>query len=130
MFVRKTFLGHLKARAQELINCTAWSIYKYISSMMFEPHIHLFSLLLVLERLRMSQQLTNQELGLFVNGVDTSEIEDNIVFGDKPEWLTNKVWLDCAALETTLTCFRGLRDSFKKHSVQWQEYFKVSVQKI
>ena len=122
--------GHLKARAQELINCTASAIYKYISSMMFEPHIHLFSLLLVLERLRMSQQLTNQELGLFVNGVDTSEIEDNIVFGDKPEWLTNKVWLDCAALETTLTCFKGLRDSFKAHSVQWQEYFKVSVHTV
>ena len=39
----------------------------------------------------MSQQLSNQELGLFVNGVDTSEIEDNIVFDDRPEWLTNKV---------------------------------------
>ena len=59
--------------------------------MMFESHVQLFSLLLTLERLRMSQLLTNQELGLFVNGVDTSEIEDNIVFDDKPDWVTNKV---------------------------------------
>ena len=86
--------GHLKARAQELINCTASQVYKYISSMMFESHVQLFSLLLALERLRMSQQLTNQELGLFVNGVDTSEIEDNIVFDDKPDWVTNKVGIN------------------------------------
>ena len=36
-----------------------------------------------------------------------------------------QVWLDCAALETTLACFKGLRDSLKKYSTQWQEYFKV-----
>ena len=59
--------------------------------MMFERHTQLFALLLTLERLRMTHQLTNQELGLFVNGVDTSDIEDSIVFDDKPEWLSNKV---------------------------------------
>ena len=92
------FVGHLKARAQELINSTASEVYKYISSMMFESHVQLFSLLLALERLRMSQQLTNQELGLFVNGVDTSEIEDNIVFDDKPDWVTNKVKMSLVTL--------------------------------
>lgn len=59
--------------------------------MFFEQHNKLFDLLITLERLRMAQQINNQELGLFVNGVDTSEIEDNIVFDDKPDWITNKV---------------------------------------
>lgn len=67
------------------------AVYTRVSAMMYEQHKQLFALLLALERLRMNHQLTNQELGLFVNGVDTSAIEDNIVFDDRPEWLTNKV---------------------------------------
>ena len=58
---------------------------------MFEQHSQLFGLLVTMERMRMSQQLSNQELGLFVNGVDTLEMEHSIEFDDKPDWLTNKV---------------------------------------
>ena len=84
-------IGAPQARAQELIDATTGSIYTFVSLMMFEQHTHLFAVLVTLEHMRMSQKLTNQELGLFVNGVDTSKIEDTIVFEDKPTWISNKV---------------------------------------
>ena len=59
--------------------------------MMLEQHATLFALFVALERLRLDHKLTNQELGLFTNGIDTLEIEDNIVFEDKPTWVSNKV---------------------------------------
>ena len=79
------------ARAQELINGITTDVHKYMSQMMFEQHIQLFNLLLSLERMRMSAQITATELGLFVNGVDTSDVEESFVFDDKPSWLSNKV---------------------------------------
>lgn len=83
--------GSPEARAQELIDATTDAIYQYVATMMHQRHTQLFALLVSLERMRMSQQLTKQELGLFVNGVDTSDIENSIVFDNKPEWVTNKV---------------------------------------
>ena len=85
------FVGSPEARAQELINATTCAVYDRVSSMMFERHVELFSLLVVLERLRMSQQLSNEELALFINGVDTSAIEGAMSSADKPNWLTKKV---------------------------------------
>ena len=80
------------ARAQELTNAFTQAVYsRRIAPMMYEPHAALFCLLLTLERLRADKRLTNTELGLFVNGVDTSAIEDAMVFHDKPAWITNKV---------------------------------------
>lgn len=38
-----------------------------------------------------------------------------------------QIWLDCAALETTLSHFRGLREALNQHSRDWQEYFQCSV---
>lgn len=61
------------------------------STMMFEEHALLFALLVTMERLRVDDKISNQELGLFVNGVDTSGVENSLIFDDKPEWLTNKV---------------------------------------
>ena len=39
----------------------------------------------------MSGQITPTEFGLFINGVDTSDVEESFVFEDKPNWLSNKV---------------------------------------
>ncbi len=84
-------VGAPKARAQALINGLTTEVYKYVKTMMFEQHAKLFTLLLSLERLRMARQLTQRELGLFVNGVDSAGIEEGVIFDDKPEWLSNKV---------------------------------------
>jgi hypothetical protein len=86
------FLGLLKVHAHELINVVTETVYKHVSTMMLERHATLFALLVALERLRLDHKLTNQELGLFTNGIDTLEIEDNIVFEDKPNWVSNKVY--------------------------------------
>ena len=85
------FSGAPKARAQELINGLTKDVHKYMSQMMFEQHVRLFNLLLTLERMRMFRQITPTEFGLFVNGVDTSDVEESFVFEDKPNWLSNKV---------------------------------------
>ena len=89
--MQMSVIGAPKARAQELTDGLTTEIHKYMSQMMFNQHTHVFNLLLTLERLRMSGQITATELGLFVNGVDTSDIEESFVFEDKPEWLSNKV---------------------------------------
>ena len=60
--------------------------------MTYESHAMLFSLLLCLEQLRATQSLTPTELGFFVNGIDTSAVnEEDFVFDDKPKWITSKV---------------------------------------
>ena len=59
--------------------------------MMFESHLKLFSLLVTLERLRLSRRLSTEELSLFVNGIDASAIEVKIASDDKPDWLGNMV---------------------------------------
>lgn len=110
-----------------MISSITGAIYQHVALMMSESHTQLFALLVTMERLRMSQQLTNQELALFVNGVDTSEVDDTIVIDGKLDWLSSKVWLDCAAIEMTLPCFRGLRHSLAQYNNQWHEYFQVIV---
>ena len=88
--------GDPNARSQELINATTSAINASVCDMMFESHFKLFTLLATLERLRLSHQLNNEELGLFVNGIDTSAIDNDIVCQDKPDWLTDMV--RCAEL--------------------------------
>lgn len=70
----------------------AWILMWYfLLDMMFAEHLVVFNLLVALERLRGSQDINDRELGLFINGVDTSDIEDDIVFDEKPDWISNKV---------------------------------------
>ena len=83
--------GDPNARSQELINATTSAINKYVCGMMFESHFKLFSLLTTLERLRLSRKLNSKELGLFVNGIDMSAIDEEIASLGKPDWLTETV---------------------------------------
>ncbi len=109
--------GAPKARAQELINALTESVYQHVELSMFEEHVELFGLLVTLERMRMSQQLTNQELGLFVNGVDTLQIEDAIVFDNKPAWISTKV----SACQMELYFTKSLNGHpLKKVPVKWK----------
>jgi predicted amidohydrolase YtcJ len=93
-------------RAHELQDAMTRAVYvRRVAPMLSSRHAHLFRLLLTLDRLlltldrllltldrlRADRRLTSAELGVFVNGVDTSQIEDTMVFHDKPHWLTNKV---------------------------------------
>ena len=92
IFNRKlSYPGAPKARAQELIASTTQATYRLVSQMMFGAHLRLFELLVALERLRMDELLDCQELGLFVNGVNTALIEDSVTFDDRPDWVSNKV---------------------------------------
>ena len=45
-----------------------------------------------------------------------------VIFG---MYLSLKMWINCTALETSMSAYRGLKDSLIKNSNQWQEYFKV-----
>ncbi|XP_023931630.1 dynein heavy chain 6, axonemal-like [Lingula anatina] len=119
--------GAPKARAQELIDCTTSAIYKHVSTMMFEQHTNLFSLLLAIERMRATRQLTIEELALFIDGIDGSDVADTIVLDYKPKWLPDKTWTECAVLEANIPAYKGLRASLAKHDQQWQEYFKCPV---
>jgi len=109
-------LGALEARAKELTDAATEAIYHQISSRMFEPHVYLFALLATFEKLRLSHQLTNNELALFVNGVDTSAVENNAVCENKPEWMSKKVSISlslCFSLSLFLSlslsvCFLSL----------------------
>ena len=65
----------------------------------------------------MSGQITPTEFGLFVNGVDTSDVEESFVFDDKPSWISNKVcqtllYLFIKCYMHSLTPNRVLRLSF------------------
>ena len=62
--------------------------------MMFEEHVNLFSVALVLEKFRNSQKVPSREVKAFVNGLDITAVEENITFEAKPDWIQNKVYVD------------------------------------
>ncbi len=86
-----SFVGSTKARCQELINGFTSEIHKRMTLMLCSEHVRVFSLLLSLERMKLRKQVTETDLGLFVNGVDTSGLENVIKLDDKPSWMSNKV---------------------------------------
>ena len=88
------FSGAPKARAAELTDALTSSVYRFVSNMMFEEHVNLFSVALVLEKFRNSQKVPSREVKAFVNGLDITAVEENITFEAKPDWIQNKVYVD------------------------------------
>lgn len=116
------FTGAPKARAQELVHHTTKEVYKFVSNMMFDTHSVLFAVLVALERLSSSNSVTAQELSVFVNGVEDTDI---MTGRQKPNWMDDKVWSDCTVVEKSLPCMLNLCQSLQEYSTQWQEYFQV-----
>ncbi|XP_077979356.1 dynein heavy chain domain-containing protein 1-like [Glandiceps talaboti] len=111
-----------KARASELTDVLTRSIHQWIATAVSNQHSQLFAFLVAMEKLRLTGGVTNHEWSVFVDGINLDMIDIKDI-KDKPEWISEKAWLDFGVLED-LEDFEGLRDSILKYTKQWQEYFE------
>ncbi|XP_070566099.1 dynein heavy chain domain-containing protein 1-like isoform X2 [Ptychodera flava] len=112
-----------KARASELVDVLTHSIHRWIATAVSSQHSLLFAFLVAMEKLRMTGGVANQEWSIFVDGITMEMVADPKDISEKPDWMSEKAWLDFGILEE-LEDFEGLRDSMIKYNKQWQEYFE------
>ncbi|XP_029652445.2 dynein heavy chain domain-containing protein 1-like [Octopus sinensis] len=117
----------MNLRANELSVVTTTAIFEHLTRMMFEQHLLLFYLLVVLETFNLSGAATTEEIGVFLyefNSEDLEAIEDALP--DKPRWITKEGWLKCFLLEKSIDVFSDLLEYLTADQAdkKWPEYFK------
>ncbi|XP_064648692.1 dynein axonemal heavy chain 6-like isoform X2 [Lineus longissimus] len=119
--------GVPKGRTRELTDATTAAIFKFASMLMSESDAQLFALMITIETMKSQAKLTHEEYGLFVNGLDGVAAPNDQKEEERPDWLTQKCWLDCLKLESICGQLQGLPESLTNHSTPWKEYFKLPV---
>ncbi|CAI9742248.1 Hypothetical predicted protein [Octopus vulgaris] len=117
----------MNLRANELSVVTTTAIFEHLTRMMFEQHLLLFYLLVVLETFNLSGAATTEEIGVFLyefNSEDLEAIEDALP--DKPGWISKEGWLKCFLLEKSIDVFSDLLEYLTADQAdkKWPEYFK------
>ncbi|XP_072179432.1 dynein heavy chain domain-containing protein 1-like [Diadema setosum] len=129
----RTDIASLKARAVELCNALTGEVHAKLACGLFQQHSDLFVFLVAVQKMRLSGEMSELELDLFVNGLESvvSRERESVFDGASdnsvvPDWLTNEIWIKCGHLEQLAPVYQGLRQSVLQHSRQWQEYFSCN----
>jgi len=86
-------VGAPEARAQELIDATTSSICSHVSTFLSADHRDVLALLLALERLHATHKLTDNEMSLWLSGMDTGNTPSHLQAVEDvcAHWLTPEV---------------------------------------
>ncbi|XP_014784099.1 uncharacterized protein LOC106879169 [Octopus bimaculoides] len=117
----------MKLRANELSVVTTTAIFEHLTRMMFEQHLQLFYLLVVLETFHLSSAATTDEIGVFLYEFNSEDLEAiERVLPDKPGWISKEGWLKCFLLEKSIDAFSNLLEYLTTDQAdkKWPEYFK------
>ena len=111
----------ISARVKELKTLLHVAIYDELALICHPDHVFIYPLLLVLQGLLSSKQISQQEYLLFL---DTSTTQYPYTPADAPHWCSVAEWQSLDKLEI-LSVFSGIKQHIQANDLIWSEYLTM-----